>query len=289
VTDEIGDAVVPSTINWSHLGLASMWATSEATLALVAHPSLAVAVAAAGPLALGAVDELLERSHDRRRAKAAACLAVASNQSGRPVDELMARLDSPARELLAELALDASCTTATLEKVLALGCALAEGLNADEATLDEISMIVRALGDLEVPHIRILDFLAGGPRTLGHPEGVPGHRASAEASPMGIQVRAEAFTRREIEMTFPSYAVALDGVLAVLLRHGLIVERPGDIVRAMQQGQRLQNLSGGRRGGIPSSAQLPPSRFQLTALGIGTLEYLWAAMDGEEHESQRVE
>ena len=279
MTDEVGDVVVPSTINWSRLGLASMWATSEATLAVVAHPSLAVAVAAAGPLALGAVDELLERSHDRRRAKAAACLAVASNQLGEPVDELMARLSDPGREMLAELALDASCTTATLEKVFALGCALADGLDADGARLDAISLIVRALGDLEVPHIRIMDFLAGGPRTLGHPAGVPGYRAAADPSHRGVQVRAQAFTRREVELSFPGYGVALDGVLAVLLRHGLIVERAGDLIKALQQGQRLQNLSGGRSSGMTPGQHQPPSRYQLTALGIGTLEYLWAASD----------
>jgi hypothetical protein len=197
----------------------------------------------------------------------------------------MTRLDSPAREMLAELALDASCTTATLEKVLALGCALADGLDADEARLDEISLIVRALGDLEMPHIRILDFLAGGPRTLGHPVGVPGYRVSASVSPMGMQVRAQAFTRREVELSFPSYGVALDGVLAVLLRHGLIVERAGDLIKAMQQGQRRQNLSGGRSGGMTSGVDQPPSRYQLRALGIGTLEYLWAASDHRDVDS----
>lgn len=285
MTDEVGDVVVPSTIKWSRLGLASMWATSEATLAVVGHPSLAVAVAAAGPLALGAVDELLERSHDRRRAKAAACLAVASNRLGEPVDELMARLDGPAREMLAELALDASCTTATLEKVLALGCALADGLDADEARLDEISLIVRALGDLEVPHIRILDFLAGGPRTFGHPAGVPGYRVSAAASPMGVQVRAQAFTRHEMELSFPNYGVALDGVLAVLLRHGLIVERAGDLIKAMEKEQRFQNLSGRGGSGLPTGVRQPPSRHQLTALGISTLEYLWAAIDHRDADS----
>jgi hypothetical protein len=288
MSDDGGAEVESSALDLTRLGLYSMWATTEAALVALGHPSVGVAVSAAGPFALRAVDRFVRASHDRRRERSALCLAVTSHKLGASIDDVLARLDDPARGLLAELALEASATTATLEKVLALGSALADGVEADQDRLDEITMIVRALDDLEIPHIRVLNSLAGGPRTLGHPRGVPGFKPSAVQSMMGIDVRAQSFTRREIESGFPEYGVALDGVLAVLLRHGLIVEKPGDLAHEMQQQQRLNALGGrGNPGGIPSGVRQPPTQYQLTGLGLATLEYVWAASESGDSPTQQ--
>lgn len=61
-------------------------------------------------------------------------------------------------------ALQASAETLDERKVAGLAKALANGLMDDQAAVDENLMIVRALADLEAPHVRLLGSLSRGGR-----------------------------------------------------------------------------------------------------------------------------
>jgi hypothetical protein len=115
------------------------------------------------PLAAEAWREL----NERRSASVGRLIETASAAGGKNPESLLQ--NALARQETAQLLLDtmSAASESRLEwKVDALATALANGLEADGARVDEERLVVRALADLEPPHVRALGLLSGSTSTL---------------------------------------------------------------------------------------------------------------------------
>ena len=109
-----------------------------------------------------AAGALVIRSLGQRRTRnAAEALEHAADAAGEPVGEFAAKAVAHDRsqELLAPYAVTAQ-DTALREKRLALGRALAAGVRGDDAKIDEELLFIRAIADMDTPHIRLLFRMA---------------------------------------------------------------------------------------------------------------------------------
>ncbi len=95
-----------------------------------------------------------------RRMSGAALVAIAAHEKQTDPDDLIAEALSTREgtQLLAE-ALDAAMHTLDERKVAALAKAVANGLFRDAARVDAERLVVRALAELEAPHIKLLGRL----------------------------------------------------------------------------------------------------------------------------------
>jgi hypothetical protein len=102
-----------------------------------------------------------ERIRERWNRNAAETLADAAEASGEPVEDLLIKAVSDDRrhELLAR-ALGIAQDTALRNKRRALGRALAAGIVGDDARIDDELLFIRAIADLDEPHIRLLALMA---------------------------------------------------------------------------------------------------------------------------------
>lgn len=229
-----------------------------------------------------------ELAGDSRKA-AASVISEAAEHGGVTVDALTTSIgrDEHTR-LLGGLALAAGSRTRNRDKIRALGKALAAGiLSADDARLDEEQLIVRALDDMEAPHIRVLDLIA---------KHVPAGREARRWVPGGTDEGAPTrrWTRHQLNEVAPGLAPGMYGILGTLQRHGLAVET-NDLGRAFAQyrrsayqedeqhssntfTRRLDALT--RRGEqLPTGFSVGPSEWQPTPLGERVLEYLTDAAE----------
>ncbi len=129
-------------------------------------------------VAVQALSNIAGKFLETRRRRAGRALRHASEFSGLSMDELTAAImASPARADLTMLTIDAAVQTRLDEKIQALGRAIAAGAIAtDEAVIDAEQFIVKALAQIETPHIRVLQIVAR-PRSTN--QGKPGgHRKS---------------------------------------------------------------------------------------------------------------
>jgi hypothetical protein len=97
----------------------------------------------------------------RRKRRAAAVIAGFSEASGQSFDDLIGGCSGNSRlaDIVADV-LETSTRTASQRKLRALGRALYLGhIAADDAALDELELMLTAIRDLEVAHIKVLDFL----------------------------------------------------------------------------------------------------------------------------------
>lgn len=162
-----------------------------------------------------------ELSKDGRR-RQALMLAEGADSVGLEVEALAESAGrTEGTRLLAGFALDAAQRTTYEAKVRALGRALAAGVTADDTKIDEQTLIVSALADLEVPHVVVLDLLVN-------------------RSPQRVDVRdlfqplqSALASRRDLgaPWTIPQLAharegigPAIDALLGPLMRHGLAIE-----------------------------------------------------------------
>jgi hypothetical protein len=145
---------------------------------------------------LGALVDYVYDVRQRAEARAGLMLDIAASQAGTE-ERLLEAIGSDERRLrLLEQAIRAAETSRVEEKVHAIGRALASGaLAEDDAVIDEVSILIAAIADLEIPHIRVLRLLMQIPLTLGQ---------------LGSQLRAS-----------PELIQAL---VAALRRHGLIFD-----------------------------------------------------------------
>jgi hypothetical protein len=121
----------------------------------------AAAVATALTPAMEAVFSLVAQSIGQRRFRnAAETVTDASEAAGEPVEELLeeAVSDDRRHELLAR-ALGIAQDTALRDKRRALGRALAAGIKGDDARIDDELLFIRAVADVDVPHIKLLTVL----------------------------------------------------------------------------------------------------------------------------------
>lgn len=162
---------------------------------------------AAYPMLLKLTKKVAAEWNDIRWVRSVRSIQVATETAGVTEDDLTHRLRE--RTELLELAGKAAQGAADARydaRIKALGVALARGiLQQDDAQLDEEFFLVAALTDLEVPHVRLLDFLATN---------APPGRGSIMVSD-GM-----------IRQVLPQLAPVHEVLTEVLRRHGLIREVP---------------------------------------------------------------
>jgi hypothetical protein len=128
------------------IGIATVYGAVPGALATMVGPLMAVILNA------------MTRVGNRRAGHAAETLLDASDEAELPVAEFFDRAvaDDRRHELLTR-ALSIAQDTALREKRRALGRALAAGVMGDDARIDEELLFMRAVGDLDEMHIRLLD------------------------------------------------------------------------------------------------------------------------------------
>jgi hypothetical protein len=149
-----------------------------------------------------------ERVRQRWNRHAAETLADAAEASGERVEDLLLKAVSDDRrhELLAR-ALGVAQDTALRDKRRALGRALAAGIAGDDARVDDELLFVRAVADLDEPHIRLLALLSSKHALAGE---MSGSMFQGGWSPGGIAARD------------PGLGETLQTLLRTLDAHGLI-------------------------------------------------------------------
>ena len=133
-------------------------------------------------------------------------------------------------ELLGQV-LEAAARTTTLEdKVRALSHVLVYGLK-DDADMGEAFILTAALADIEAPHLEVLRYIHVQP--LPPPELQP-HQ----------DIEPQGWESDYLARALPEVAEIIDGLVAVLVRHGLLKEMggvtyPGSVGPAMLTISRL--------------------------------------------------
>lgn len=133
----------------------------------IGGPPGAVVGAVSSELMLELAAKAWRELGERRASSVGRLVEQASDACGQDPEVMLS--DAAANEGTAQLLLDAmaAASETLLEwKVDALGKALAGGLAHDSARVDEERLVVRALADLEPPHVRALSLLARARKPL---------------------------------------------------------------------------------------------------------------------------
>ncbi|HST47409.1 hypothetical protein [Jatrophihabitans sp.] len=186
-------------------------AVRTALAALVAGGDPLAAAAAqllAPPLASltqGAISEW--RRHSANQIDLA--LSTATADAGIDPEALFDRLTGdPKRLLLLRDALQSAAATSMQSKARAFGRAIANGaLTADDAKIDNEALVVRALADLESPHVQVLARIQGGTARIPR----PGEQRELSEKSLALE-RLDAHGQ----------AALLQPLLQTLLRNGLV-------------------------------------------------------------------
>jgi hypothetical protein len=152
--------------------------------------------------------ELYDRGMARRRQRASRAIEIAATCLGGLdiLEERTANYDERV-ELLMRV-LEAAGRTPLDAKVRALGRVLAEGVSGD-GSIDQAFAMAAALDDMEASHVAALHHLAHVPTPP------PKLRINPDFEEQGWQVR-------QLAAALPDLARNIDGVAAVLIRHGLM-------------------------------------------------------------------
>jgi hypothetical protein len=131
--------------------------------AALVHPEAGLAASTAGPSVALAVNRLIKILSERRAAHAEQTLNDAARAADLPVEQFVDRAlaDEKRTELLVR-ALTAAQDTSLREKRRALGRALAAGVG-DESKVDDEFLFIRAVADLDEPHIVTLQVISTVP------------------------------------------------------------------------------------------------------------------------------
>jgi hypothetical protein len=156
----------------------------------------------------------------RRVRHAAEAVAYAAEASGMPADELLEQAvsDDQRHELLART-LGAAQDAALRDKRRALGRALAAGIEGDDARIDDELLFIRAVADVDVPHIKLLEILSEDQPLPGQLRGSPFHGGWSLAT---------------VAARHPEFGGALPSLVWTLESHGLIqTVRSGTLTSAV--------------------------------------------------------
>ena len=188
-------------------------------------PEASLAGGAAGQVMLGVA---VERVLHFRRSQGERVLEIARAESGLGEGELIDRLTAdPARTQLLASALGAASSAIAEEKLKALGRIMASGALADDdAVLDRHHLMVRALADIEKPHLRVLDHMY--PRR-------PENYTDELWTRRPIHKHAQGYSTATLkeggkfgDPGLPHLALGMEGLLGTLQSHGLVELRSGD-------------------------------------------------------------
>lgn len=235
-------------VTWVDRAASGVFAgTASAALGAGLDPTTASAVALfVTPVATEALNAILSHHTKTQFAKAGGVLSVAADARQVEPDQLAALADNPSKEFLLATALRAGANSSMPAKIVALGKVLADGLPDDDAMVDSATMLALAFDDLEVAHIRVLDYLAG------------------DSGPLGP---ARAVSLLDFLEAHQGYGISISAIVATLERHGII----------RIQGEPLKNMVW--RATTAYSDQLP-HRYRVTIFGHELLSRVREAVDG---------
>lgn len=170
---------------------------------------------------LASIMTSFRRIGQRRVEHSAETLLHAADAAELPLDEFFGRAVSDDRhhELFTRT-LTIAQDTALRKKRQALGHALAAGVMGDDAAIDEELLFIRAVEDIDTPHIRLLSRVA-----------------SAHAQPPG-------WSALRIIQADPGLANGVGALLGTLELHGLIAATAPPITRGPNAGQTFYNITG---------------------------------------------
>jgi hypothetical protein len=196
-------------------------------------------------------------------------LASASTRAQLDPDDLVAlALSKPGTDQLLADALLSAVATLDARKVEGLALAVANGLTGDEALVNESHLIVRALAELEGPHIRVLGLVV--------------EQCSAAATVNRVDVLQMARARDSV-----------DAIVATLERVGILEPSEthrwqaeaaqvqqviNNFANAMRSQQRQAGIGGGPPTQVPTpgrvNAVATEKRWRLTAFGRTCWQHL---------------
>jgi hypothetical protein len=186
-------------------------AGTAAGLALLAGAGAGVAATTAAPGASMALRAGVTSIIHRRRRQAATALERAAAQSETtPLDVVTRLADSPEGLSLLASGLNAAAEAALHEKLYAVGVALGNGALYG-ATIDIETLFVKALGDIEAAHIRVLRLFTQTSNELGFGDGGP-----------DFDSQVSTLNSQQLRHAAPDLAALLGPITATLSRHGLI-------------------------------------------------------------------
>jgi hypothetical protein len=230
--------------------------------AVIGGPSGALVAGVVPPYVLALLDDFGGRWASHRRDAAGRVLLAAADAIEADVEEVLLQAQAdPRLELLAGQALAAGAGTVFEDKIAALGRVLARGLMADdEAMLDETSMMLDALSQLEAPHVRILAIFADDANAL------PVARSSrAFKDPYAAaQYRWRAYEISDLRNNFPHYGIGLIGIISTLERGGMVGTVGPDMEKVFKEMQRHDGSSPFAPHGLRRAGDV---RWRITPLG----------------------
>lgn len=198
------------------------------------------------------------------------------------------------RRLLGGIAFSAGSRTRNKKKIRGLGRALADGVLAeDDAKIDEAHLILRAIDDLEAPHIAVLDRLVN--YRPGVYAGDQEYRASSrlEDGPRDswLPKARPSWTVHEFDRANPGLRGSIPSLLGTLQRHGLAVDVQ-DVKKVLERYQKdvrdAALRSFGRNARQPEfRTQDLKTRWNATDLGEHVLDYLLAEADSKGCEKRK--
>lgn len=262
--------------------------------ATVAGPGGAVLGGAAGAMLEPVMRQVWDELASDSQASARQVLAEASSYSSKTPHEFADRIrQDEERRLLGGIAFAAGSRTRNKDKIRALGRALADGVLADDdARLDETRLILRAMDDLEAPHITALDLLVNyRPGTIWMGEQTqPPRRIENEPSAHGRPDTRSRWRVLELEFARPGYRGSIQSLLGTLQRHGLAVSEQdvkGVLDRYQKDAKTAALLSLTGTGEAKFDTRDLESRWSATALGASVLDYILAKRPPEQEETAR--
>jgi hypothetical protein len=222
----------------------------------LAGPEAGAAATALTPLMEDGLSRIYHALFDRRRSHAAETLLDAADAAGATTDDQFTDIveqavsDSQRQELLARTLIIAQ-DTALRDKRRALGRALAAGIEADGARVDDELLFIRVLADLDAPHVRLLHLM-----------NTPAPHLAQDPRLQGIDARI--WMPWSISEADPGLAETVYALLLPLERHGLIwntgglYHTPGG---AMEQEYRISTYGEWflQRLAAPEEVEKPPT------------------------------
>src|SRR5579884_287330 len=186
-------------------------AASVAAGASLRSPELGAAAIFLTPMTESILRQAIGALGSRRRRHVGEALIAAANARSETVDDLITRAleDEGSQELFVRVA-TAAQDAALREKRVALGRALAAGLDGAETAINDELLFVRAIADLDGPHIQLLHRMSEPREGTGQ---MAGHTLF------------DGWTVDNLTAEVPALAQHLPSLLATLAQHGLITSQ----------------------------------------------------------------
>lgn len=173
---------------------------------------------------------MLQRIRQAMARRGQRVVDVASETAGLSSEELFTRIsEDEGLQVLAFNAIDAATRTVWDDKLMTLGSSLASGaLSSSEAKFSTEQLVMAAIGDMEAPHLALLDLLMAWrpPQTVDETTpirlDIPGYSHS-QPSGRAWSVGQRKWYVHAIETYRPRLTPILTALIGTLQRHGLVI------------------------------------------------------------------